>query len=334
MSLTLLSPPDSSSGVFSAGHRPTNDIDDIDIDIGIGIGIGIEDIDGGDIAERWPLPRIDESTSKVERGTVLIIGGSTETPGSVILAGIGCLRTGAGRLQIATAAEAALAVGVAVPESRVIALATDDCEIRAAAIRGIGDVIGSADAILLGTGGLDPATAASVASVVLDYLDDRATVVFDAAALAMVSASKTRFAGVADRAVLIPNPTEAGHLLDVDIAHIAAHPAETVTQLVGTFGATVALRMEDTYSAGPGTAVHRDRCGHPALATSGSGDVLAGMLTGLLAQGTAPLTAVIRAVHAHGRAGHAVVERTGGYGILARELLEHIPRELRGGHPA
>jgi len=85
----------------------------------------VEDV-GDDVAGRWPLPEIDEATGKLGRGTVLIIGGSNETPGSVLLAGVAALRAGAGRLQIATAAGVAPAVAVGVPESRVLALATGE----------------------------------------------------------------------------------------------------------------------------------------------------------------------------------------------------------------
>jgi NAD(P)H-hydrate repair Nnr-like enzyme with NAD(P)H-hydrate dehydratase domain len=170
-----------------------------------------------------------------------------------------------------------------------------------------------------------------VASVVLGHLSPEATFVLDAGALAMATRMTEQFALVARRAVLMPNPTEAGHLLKSDAGRVEDQPVETVTCLVDRFGAASALRMDCTYVAAPGTPVYRDDCGHPALATSGSGDVLAGIVVGLLAQGAPPLTALVRGTHAHGLAGHTVAGRTGGYGILARELLDEIPRSLRGG---
>src|SRR4051794_16824680 len=73
--------------------------------------------------QRRPLPDHRGDTDKHGRGTVLVVGGSSETPGAVLLAGLAALRAGAGRVQLATAASAVAALGVAIPEARVIALA-------------------------------------------------------------------------------------------------------------------------------------------------------------------------------------------------------------------
>src|SRR3954447_17649376 len=69
-----------------------------------------------------PLPEVDEDDDKQGRGQVLVVGGSAETPGAVILSGVAALRAGAGKLQLATAESAAVAVGVAMPEARSVGL--------------------------------------------------------------------------------------------------------------------------------------------------------------------------------------------------------------------
>src|SRR3954471_13620138 len=69
-----------------------------------------------------PLPDVDEDDDKQGRGQVLVVGGSAETPGAVILAGVAALRAGAGKLQLATVKSAAVAVGIAVPEGRSVGL--------------------------------------------------------------------------------------------------------------------------------------------------------------------------------------------------------------------
>src|SRR3954469_9661427 len=71
---------------------------------------------------RHPLPDHGDETDKGERGTVLVVGGTAETPGSMLLCGIAALRAGAGRLQLATVRGSASALAVALPEARVIAL--------------------------------------------------------------------------------------------------------------------------------------------------------------------------------------------------------------------
>ena len=77
------------------------------------------------LLRRWALPALDGALGKEDRGHVLVVGGSEEIPGAVMLAALGALRAGAGKLQIATSRGVAPAVGVAVPEARVIGLAHD-----------------------------------------------------------------------------------------------------------------------------------------------------------------------------------------------------------------
>src|SRR4051794_3431087 len=97
-----------------------------------------------DLAD-WPLPGNDDVHSKHDRGTVLVIGGSTQTPGSVLLAGLAALRAGAGRLQIATTVETASALATLAPESRVIGVPTSGEEIDADALSPFVGVIEAAD---------------------------------------------------------------------------------------------------------------------------------------------------------------------------------------------
>jgi ADP-dependent NAD(P)H-hydrate dehydratase len=280
---------------------------------------------GDDVVERWPLPGLSDATSKLARGTVLIVGGTTQTPGAMFLAGVAALRAGAGRLQIATTRPTAVAVALAVPEARVIDLETAGAEIQPLAIDEIASDIAKADTVLVGTGALDPDNAAAVAKAVLNHMAPTARIVFDAGSLAVVHAERETVRELRDRAVLIPNVTEAGHLLDREPQEIESSPAVAMTQLVDNFETVVALRMATTYAAASTGPIYRDDCGHPALATSGSGDVFAGILTGLLTSGAPSLAATIRAVRCHGLSGHAAVRRLGAHAILARELLQEIP---------
>jgi ADP-dependent NAD(P)H-hydrate dehydratase len=284
---------------------------------------------GADVASRWPLPDLANSSSKHDRGTVLVIGGSVGTPGSVLLAGVAALRAGAGRVQVATTAETAVAVASMLPEARVMALPSRQGEIQPEAIGDLASTIAAADAILVGTGGIDSAASAAVASAVIKHLGDRTAIVVDAAALAMVEDERHALGAFADRLLLIPNGGEAARLLQCDRAYPEEAPIEAVGALVARYRCTLAVRMSTTYLAAPEGPVYCDRSGHPALGTSGSGDVLAGLVTGILASGADPLSAVIRAVRCHGLAGRAACARMGGMGILARELLEEIPRLLQ-----
>jgi len=283
------------------------------------------EIVGEDVADRWPLPSLEEATSKVQRGTVLIVGGSIQTPGAVLLAGIAALRAGAGRLQIATTGPTAVGLAVGIPEARVIGLGTVDAEIDPRSIDQIASNIARAETILLGTGTLDAANAAAVALAVVERMGSSGRVVFDAGSLALVPAESGVIRSLGDRAILIPNVTEAGHLLDCEPAAVEASAPAALTELVDDLQTVVTLRMATTYTAGSTGPIYRDDCGPSALATAGSGDVFAGILAGMLTSGAPSLSATIRAVRCHGLSGHAAVQRIGGHSILARDLLQEIP---------
>src|SRR4051812_46654577 len=85
----------------------------------------------------WPLPAVDDGAGKEGRGDVFVVGGSDETPGAVLLAGLGALRAGAGRLQLATAGSALAPLGIAVPEARVLDVAGDGLEAAASSARAV-----------------------------------------------------------------------------------------------------------------------------------------------------------------------------------------------------
>jgi hydroxyethylthiazole kinase-like uncharacterized protein yjeF len=266
------------------------------------------------------------ASSKHERGRVLIVGGSRETPGAMLLAATAALRAGAGVVQVATAGSTAGALGVAMPETRVVPLpesgesgAVHDGDGR------VRDLVGHADAVLVGSGAFAFDETRDVLHAAIDELPDGAVLVLDAAALDVVTAAPDVLDGVADRVALIPNATETARMIGIDVADVTREPRRALERAVKTFGTVVAVRTPETWVAGPGTPQYSNRAGHPLLGVSGSGDVLAGVLVGLAAQGCAALAATLSAVHIHARAGARLARRGPGAGRLARELLDELP---------
>jgi hydroxyethylthiazole kinase-like uncharacterized protein yjeF len=245
-----------------------------------------------------PLPDHDDGESKHDRGSVLVVGGSVETPGAVLLAGLAALRVGAGRLAMTTAAEVAGALAVAVPEARVIG----GYDLAPAA---------RAAAVLVGPGMLDT----EAAEPLLDALTATTpgVLVVDAGALPAAGRHPDWVRRLEGRAVLVPNPGE----LEVLGAEDARSAAER-------FGAVVAVRGPETVVAAPGGGCWLDRHGTVGLATSGSGDVAAGIALGLAGGGAGPATAAVWMAAIQGRAG----ERLGGLGFLARQLLDELPAAI------
>jgi hydroxyethylthiazole kinase-like uncharacterized protein yjeF len=288
---------------------------------------------GPDLIETWPLP-IDESGDKHVRGTVLVIGGSPATPGAVILSGIAALRMGAGRLQIATADGPAPAVAVAVPEALVMPLPIHGDGFAPGAAEVIAGHVERADAIVVGPGMRGRDGAATFVSTILDHVSDEAIVVLDALAMQTLGdIGPDALRRLTGRVVLTPNRQELSRLDELSRAWSdgsgapRAESDESVDEeLVGSVsrGLGVVITSFGEISAPDG---RRWRCGHgtPGLGTSGSGDVLAGLITGAAARSGDAAQAACWGTYVHHAAGSRLSDRMGRLGFLARELLEEIP---------
>jgi ADP-dependent NAD(P)H-hydrate dehydratase len=271
----------------------------------------------------WALPA--PAGSKDARGRTLIVGGSSETAGAVLLAAEGALRCGAGKLQVATADSVATGIGLALPEALVRGLG----ETSTGAIAGpsggqVRELAREADSVLIGPGLADAEQSAALTRSIID--DSRCPLVIDALGLAAVTADKTCLRGRA--AVLTPNTTELAIIMDVPQDEVAQQPARFAVELSARTGAAVSIAGETSYVAAPDGRVWADDAGGLGLGVSGSGDVRAGIVAGLLARGAKPAQAAVWATHVHGRAGERLASTVGRLGYLARELPEMVPPVL------
>jgi len=271
----------------------------------------------------WPLPEPDEGGSKHDRGTVLVVGGAASTPGAVLLAGLGALRAGAGRLSVATVRSAQVALAIALPEALVDGLPEDeDGSLDPACAPQLTQSCGSAATVLLGPGLLGKQRVRALLEGVLPGVEE-GTVVLDAVALTALGGAPELLAGLQGRVVLTPNGGELAALLDGDEREgddAAAAVADRYGAVVVTQGAVAA----------PDGRFWRDGTGGIGLGTSGSGDVLAGVVAGLLAGGAEPAQAAVWGRHLHASAGDRLAARIGRTGYLARELLDEVPLVLGG----
>ena len=271
----------------------------------------------------WPLPEPDEGGSKHDRGTVLVVGGAASTPGAVLLAGLGALRAGAGRLSVATVRSAQVALAIALPEALVDGLPEDeDGSLDPACAPQLTQSCGSAATVLLGPGLLGKQRVRALLEGVLPGVEE-GTVVLDAVALTALGGAPELLAGLQGRVVLTPNGGELAALLDGDEREgddAAAAVADRYGAVVVTQGAVAA----------PDGRLWRDGTGGIGLGTSGSGDVLAGVVAGLLAGGAEPAQAAVWGRHLHASAGDRLAARIGRTGYLARELLDEVPLVLGG----
>ena len=273
----------------------------------------------------WRLP--EPTGGKEARGAILVVGGSTETLGAVLLAAEAALRSGAGKLQVAVPASVAGFAAQALPEALVRGLAeTAGGAIRADAAGQLADLAGKASALLVGPGMADKEQTRLLVEALLPGFDGPVTL--DALGLAAVTADPSCLHQLSGGAVLTPNPTELALTLHVEPDEIDADPAGAALRLAEQARATVGLGGATSWIAHPDGRLWEDQSGGAGLGVSGSGDVRAGVVAGLLARGAEPAQAAVWAAHLHGRAGERLAARVGRLGFLARELPPEIPRVL------
>jgi len=273
----------------------------------------------------WPLPLADDASDKEDRGQVLIIAGSREIPGAAILAATAALRAGAGKLTIATVQSVAAGMALAMPEARVIALP----ETPAGGLLPSGEALleecaARSSAVLIGPGLLDSAGSCEFVLALLKPLKG-VPVILDALAMDVVLCLP-RF----DEPILItPHAGEMAHLTGQSKDSIVADAAGAARDLASRSNAVVALKGAMTFIVSPRGGSWCHVSATPGLGTSGSGDVLAGVMAGLAARGAPLEQAAGWGVVVHALAGKRLAERHGRLGFLARELLPEIPSVMR-----
>ncbi|MBB3224169.1 NAD(P)H-hydrate dehydratase [Pseudoduganella umbonata] len=296
----------------------------------------------------WALPEPSFDDDKEGRGHVLIVGGSREMPGAVILAATAALRAGAGKLTMATAATVAPLVATTIPEARVIGLAeTNGGGFTVEAARRLGEQFGQSggkiSSLLVGPGMQDDAATAELVHALLPRFAGT-PVILDAAAMGAVRAQGAphlleepkdmehfRFR---EAVLMTPHAGELAHLTRRDKEQICDAPLEAAQEAARRWNAIVALKGATTVIATPDGRQWQHQGGNVGLAISGSGDTLAGIIAGLVARGATLEQAAAWGVALHASAGEQLSIRYGVLGYLAREISAEIPALLRTLAPA
>lgn len=261
------------------------------------------------------LPKRARDAHKGSCGTVLVVAGSHAMLGAAVLCSTAALRGGAGLVQVALPEALMPLLPLAQPCATTVA--RSGVSLREALRR--------AGAVVVGPGlGATAATRGLVRSVLRHAVGP---VVLDADALNVLAPLVRPLPGAA-RLVLTPHPGEAARLLGTSAADVQEDRMAALRELCARSGAVVVLKGAGTL-VGDGAAWFRNRTGNPGLATPGSGDVLAGLIGALLAQGLAPFSAACLGVHAHGAAGDLVAARGSEMGLIASDLPAALAEVLR-----
>ncbi|GAC1647672.1 MAG: NAD(P)H-hydrate dehydratase [Gemmatimonadaceae bacterium] len=283
------------------------------------------------LLRRHAVPKPDRRSDKDSRGRVLIVGGCRELCGAVILSGAAAMRVGAGKLQVATAAPVALAVAIAIPEALVLHLAAT----RSGGIAPgpattiLRSRVAHVDALLIGPGMREDKSTDMLVVGLVRALSEQTTVVLDAGALPILARRESLLHPLGGRVVITPHAGEMASLVGEEKRTIEDEPVRWASTVARQLGGVVVLKGSTTIVAAPDGQLFRYARGRVGLATSGSGDVLAGLVTGLAARGASPLDAALWGVYLHGEAGNVLVRQRGAIGFLAHELSEEVPTLLQ-----
>jgi len=269
--------------------------------------------------EDHPLPPVIDG-DKETKGRILVVAGSREVPGSALLCATAAMRAGAGKLRIATVDSVAIPIGVAIPEAMVMGLPEDaQGGFAPAAAARLREQAAKVDAVIAGPGLAQNAACAQIAGALLET---DARVALDAALLHALQPLESQRPTAP---VLLPHAGELASLLDCDEAEIERDPVACGLNAAKRFRAIVLVKGVTSHVVTPAGEAWTYSGGAPGLGVSGSGDVLAGIVGGLLARCAEPLDALLWAVWLHGEAGAALAKKVGPVGFLARQIAGEVP---------
>ena len=269
------------------------------------------------------LPRRARDAHKGDFGHVLVLGGSPGLTGAPALAALGALRAGAGLATVGCAR--AVQPVVAGYSPCLMTLGLPDTAGGALSHAGLAPALRFSSrcrAVVLGPGlGRDHDTGEFVRSFVTSV--ESATVV-DADALNLLAGHAESLREAGGTFIVTPHPGEAGRLLGLTAsAPIPANRRKAVEDLAALTGGVAVLKGHRTLVC-DGKRLYENRTGNPGMATGGTGDVLAGVIGALLAQGMEPFDAAVLGVRVHGRAGDLAARRLGETALIASDLLDFL----------
>jgi len=273
-----------------------------------------------ELTKEWVAKKLPTSPKNAHKGTfgkVLVIAGSENYPGAPYLACVACYRVGAGLVTLATEQTVKIIVSRKLPE--VTFLPPHE----------VVGKINEYDVVLIGPGlGQSDQTVKLVKDLLNSNLPPT---VIDGDGLNILSEIKEwdkLLENYGNSAVLTPHPGEMSRLTGLSIEEIQADREKIAQNFADEWGQVVVLKGANTVIASS-TQTAISPFANPILATAGTGDVLAGVIAGLIAQGLTTFDASCVGVYIHGMAGEILREKIGEAGALASDLLPLIPQNLK-----
>jgi hydroxyethylthiazole kinase-like uncharacterized protein yjeF len=296
---------------------------DIGIDPQLAKDIDLELADAQLIRSLLPARPID--AHKGTFGKALIVAGSIEYTGAPILSATAAYRSGAGLVTLATPRSIHSIVAGKINEATFLPLPDHNGALSAEAVEPLIEMLKTYDAVLIGPG-LSLKAQPFIDSVFNERL--LPPLVVDADALNILAQIDQWWTRVSAPAVLTPHPGEMSRLTKIDRDQIEADRLGIARRFAKVWGHVVALKGAFTVIAALDGRSIIMPFANPALATAGSGDVLAGVIVSMRAQGLAAYEAAIVGAYVHGLAGEIARREIGSSGVMAGDLLDRLPKAI------
>lgn len=268
------------------------------------------------------LPDRAPDSYKGDYGKVLLLCGSRGYTGAAALAAMGALRSGAGLAYLAVPESIYIIEAVKLTETIVMPLPDRDGKLSEASVGEVRTLMEQKDVVLIGPGlGQSAGTFAVVKAVLEEF---QGPVVLDADGINLIAAHKDLLRGRTGPTILTPHAGEFARIAD---ACTGDRLVDSVA-FASEYDVTLLLKGHRTIIT-DGNVAYINYTGNPGMAVGGSGDVLAGMIAGLLGQGLKPMEAASCGAWLHGAAGDICAQQLGMYGMLPSDMLSVLPRLLK-----
>ncbi len=265
-------------------------------------------------------------THKGSYGHALIIGGSSGMSGAAVMTSWAALRCGAGLVTLALP-EKIMAAAQLVPEVMSRGLpSTPEGAISSEACPIIENLLGATAVCAVGPGMSRYEDGNAIVRTVLEKAG--IPVLIDADGLNALQADIGILKDRQVPVVITPHPGEMARLTNLSVGEIQHERIATSGYYAREWGVTIVLKGNNTIVAHPSGQVYVNMTGNPGMATAGSGDVLSGIITGLIAQGLKPTDAAVAGVYLHGRAGDTASMHLGQRALTATDLIHNMGRVI------
>ena len=264
---------------------------------------------------KFQLPKREQNSNKGTFGRVLNFAGSENYVGAAYLSSLGAYKIGAGFVAVSSQKNISNKVSILLPEAVLL----NDTE----ALKQVNKF----NVYIVGCGfGQNFFSKSRFKKIINRLKNTTKPVIVDADGLNIISSCKF---SLPENLIITPHPAEAARLLKIKTEDVLADLEGSAMQLTNTYKCITVLKTHRTIVCSKDKKIYINEYGNSALAKAGTGDVLAGIIAGLIAQSLTPFEAAKLGVYMHSRAGEIASETLTEYSVLASEITEYLPKVFK-----